>query len=149
MNKAKELLDELQNLDEEIQNRIDELANLEASLLSSPKMNMDKIQGGQKVRLDERYIDIFSMQDSLKEYMKQATAEAIHRRIELSKLIDKMPKPASRTILRMVYIQKANVYDMIEFLRCSKTTFYKKKKDAIRELGVVVDKSELMRTNAN
>ena len=33
---------------------------------------------------------------------------------------------------------------MIEFLRCSKTTFYKKKKDAIRELGVVVDKSELM-----
>ncbi|HET0655371.1 TPA: DUF1492 domain-containing protein, partial [Streptococcus pneumoniae] len=62
----------------------------------------------------------------------------------LSKLIDKMPKPASRTILRMVYIQKANVYDMIEFLRCSKTTFYKKKKDAICELGVVVDKSELM-----
>ena len=80
----------------------------------------------------------------MKEYMKQATAEAIQRRIELSKLIDKMPKTASRTILRMVYIQKANVYDMIEFLRCSKTTFYKKKKDAIRELGVVVDKSELM-----
>ena len=54
MNKAKELLDELQNLDEEIQNRIDELANLEASLLSSPKMSMNKVQGGQKVRLDER-----------------------------------------------------------------------------------------------
>ena len=71
MNKAEELLDELQNLDEEIQNRIDELANLEASLLSSPKMSMDKVQGGQKVRLDERYIDIFSMQDSLKEYMRK------------------------------------------------------------------------------
>ncbi len=93
MNKAKELLDELQNLDEEIQNRIDE--------------------------------------------------------IELSKLIDKMPKPASRTILRMVYIQKASVYDMMDHLDCSKTTFYKKKKDAIRELGAVVDKCELMRTNAN
>ncbi|HHA8917216.1 TPA: DUF1492 domain-containing protein [Streptococcus pneumoniae] len=60
MNKAKELLDELQNLDEEIQSRIDELANLEASLLSSPKMRMDKVQGGQKVRLDERYIDILA-----------------------------------------------------------------------------------------
>lgn len=127
MNKAKELLDELQNLDEEIQNRIDELANLEASLLSSPKMSMNKVQGGQKVRLDERYIDIFSMQDSLKEYMKQATAEAIQRRIELSKLIDKIPKPSSRTILRMVYIQKASVYDMMDHLDCSKTTFYKKK----------------------
>ncbi|MFM0761324.1 DUF1492 domain-containing protein [Streptococcus suis] len=76
MNKAKELLDELQNLDEEIQNRIDELANLEASLLSSPKMNVNKVQGGQKIQLDERYIDIFSMQDSLKEYMKDATEEA-------------------------------------------------------------------------
>lgn len=143
MNKAKELLDELQNLDEEIQNRIDELANLEASLLSSPKMNVNKVQGGQKIQLDDCYIDIFSMQDSLKVYMKDATEEAIKRRIELSRLIDKMPKPASRTILRMVYIQKASVYDMIEFLQCSKTTFYKKKKDAIRELGAVIDKSEL------
>ncbi|MCQ8267776.1 DUF1492 domain-containing protein [Streptococcus suis] len=143
MNKAKELLNELQNLDEEIQNRIDELANLEASLLSSPKMNVNKVQGGQKIQLDERYVDIFSMQDSLKEYMKDATEEAIKRRIELSRLIDKMPKPASRTILRMVYIQKASVYDMIEFLQCSKTTFYKKKKVAIRELGAVIDKSEL------
>ncbi|HFI0640499.1 TPA: DUF1492 domain-containing protein [Streptococcus suis] len=143
MNKAKEILDELQNLDEEIQNRIDELANLEASLLSSPKMNVNKVQGGQKIQLDERYIDIFSMQDSLKEYMKDATEEAIRRRVELSRLIDKMPKPVSRTILRMVYIQKASVYDMIEFLQCSKTTFYKKKNDAIRELGAVIDKSEL------
>ena len=143
MNKAKELLDELQNLDEEIQNRIDELANLEASLLSSPKMNANKVQGGQKIQLDERYIDIFSMQDSLKEYMKDATEESIKRRIELSRQIDKMPKHAIRTSLRMVYIQKASVYDMIEFLQCSKTTFYKKKKDAIRELGVVIDKSEL------
>ncbi|HFI0250081.1 TPA: DUF1492 domain-containing protein [Streptococcus suis] len=143
MNKAKELLDELQNLDEEIQNRIDELANLEASLLSSPKMNVNKVQGGQKIQLDERYIDIFSMQDSLKEYMKDATEEAIKRRIELSRLIDKMPKPVSRTILRMVYIQKESVYDMIEFLQCSKTTFYKKKNEAIRELGAVIDKSEL------
>lgn len=143
MNKAKELLNELQNLDEEIQNRIDELANLEASLLSSPKMNVNKVQGGQKIQLDERYIDIFSMQDSLKEYMKDATEEVIKRRIELSRLIDKMPKPASRTILRMVYIQKASIYDVIEFLQCSKTTFYKKKKDAIRELGAVIDKSEL------
>ena len=144
MNKAKELLDELQCLDEEIQNRIDELANLEASLLSSPKIKANKVSGGQQQTIDERYVDIISMHDSLKEYMKKATAEAIERRIELSKLIDKIPKPASRTILRMVYIQKANVYDMIEFLQCSKTTFYKKKKDAIRELGVVVDKSELM-----
>ncbi|MCB2913240.1 DUF1492 domain-containing protein [Streptococcus suis] len=106
-------------------------------------MNVNKVQGGQKIQLDERYIDIFSMQDSLKEYMEDATEEAIKRRIELSRLIDKMPKPASRTILRMVYIQKASVYDMIEFLQCSKTTFYKKKKDAIRELGAVIDKSEL------
>lgn len=143
MNKAKELLDELQNLDEEIQNRIDELANLEASLLSSPKMNANKVQGGERKMLDDRYLDIFNLRESLADYMKEATNEAIKRRIELSKLIDKMPKPSSRTILRMVYIQKASVYDMTEFLQCSKTTFYKKKKDAIRELGVVVDKSEL------
>ncbi len=54
MNKAKELLDELQCLDEEIQNRIDELANLEASLLSSPKIKANKVSGGQQQKIDEQ-----------------------------------------------------------------------------------------------
>lgn len=56
-------------------------------------MNVNKVQCGQRVQLDERYIDIFSMQDALKEYMKEATEEVIRRRIELSRLIDKLPKP--------------------------------------------------------
>ena len=47
MNKAKELLNELQNLDMDIQSRIDEINELEAGLLSSPKWTADKVKGGQ------------------------------------------------------------------------------------------------------
>ena len=36
MGKASQLLDELKNLDEDIQSRIDEVRTLEAGLLSSP-----------------------------------------------------------------------------------------------------------------
>ncbi|HEU4118047.1 TPA: hypothetical protein VVL13_002224, partial [Streptococcus pneumoniae] len=47
MNKAKELLKELQDLDMDIQSRIDEINELEAGLLSSPKWSEVKVQGGQ------------------------------------------------------------------------------------------------------
>lgn len=48
MGKASQLLDELKNLDEDIQSRIDEVRTLEAGLLSSPKWSTDKIRGGKQ-----------------------------------------------------------------------------------------------------
>ncbi|HGK2284435.1 TPA: DUF1492 domain-containing protein, partial [Streptococcus pneumoniae] len=52
MNKAKELLKELQDLDMDIQSRIDEINELEAGLLSSPKWIDVKVQGGQTRKVD-------------------------------------------------------------------------------------------------
>ncbi|SND77176.1 phage protein [Streptococcus pneumoniae] len=53
MNKAKELLKELQDLDMDIQSRIDEINELEAGLLSSPKWIDVKVQGGQTRKVDD------------------------------------------------------------------------------------------------
>ena len=44
---AKELLSELQNLDMDIQSRIDEINELEAGLLSSPKWADVKVKSSQ------------------------------------------------------------------------------------------------------
>ena len=53
MNKAKELLKELQDLDMDIQSRIDEINELEAGLLSSPKWSDVKVRGGQTRKVDD------------------------------------------------------------------------------------------------
>ena len=59
MNKAKELLKELQDLDMDIQSRIDEINELEAGLLSSPKWTDVKVQG--RTELEKLMTSILSL----------------------------------------------------------------------------------------
>ncbi|NQM01541.1 DUF1492 domain-containing protein, partial [Streptococcus suis] len=102
MNKAKELLNELQNLDMDIQSRIDEINELEAGLLSSPKWTADKVKGGQAKKVDDVYTQLIVM----KEAIEQDTNEVINRKLELGRLINKLKNPKSRSVLRMTYITK-------------------------------------------
>ena len=77
MGKASQLLDELKNLDEDIQSRIDEVRTLEAGLLSSPKWSSDKIKGGKPIKVDDVYAQLIV----LKESIEQDTNEAINRKL--------------------------------------------------------------------
>ena len=128
--KAKELLDELQNLDLDIQSRIDEINELEAGLLSSPKWKTDKVQSGQARKVD----DVYSQLIVMKEAIEQDTKEVINRKLELGRLINKLKNPKSRSILRMTYITKTYIEDICDNLRISKATYYRLRKQAESEL---------------
>ena len=142
MNKAKELLNELQNLDMDIQSRIDEINELEAGLLSSPKWIEDKVKGGQAKKVDDVYTQLIVM----KEAIEQDTNEVINRKLELVRLINKLKNPKSRSILRMTYITKMYVDDVCDKMGISRTTFYTWRNTAICELNDVLEKMELNRT---
>ena len=139
MNKAKELLNELQNLDMDIQSRIDEINELEAGLLSSPKWTADKIKGGQAKKVDDVYAQLIVM----KEAIEQDTNEVISRKLELGRLINKLKNPKSRSVLRMTYITKMYVDDVCDKMGISRTTFYTWRNTAICELNDVLEKMEL------
>lgn len=131
MNKAKELLDELQNLDLDIQSRIDEISELEAGLLSSPKWSADKIKGGQTRKVD----DVYSQLIVMKEAIEQDTNEVINRKLELGRLINKLKDPKHRTVLRMTYISKKHIIDICDSLDgISTPTYYRLRKAAMSEL---------------
>lgn len=136
MNKAKELLNELQNLDMDIQSRIDEINELEASLLSSPKWTADKVKGGQAKKVDDVYTQLIVM----KEAIEQDTKEVIDRKLELGRLINKLKNPKSRSVLRMTYITKMYVDDVCDKMGISRTTFYTWRNTAICELNDVLEK---------
>lgn len=135
MNKAKELLNELQNLDMDIQSRIDEINELEAGLLSSPKWKTDKIKGGQARKIDDVYAQLIIM----KEAIEQDTNEVINRKLELGRLINKLKNPKSRSVLRMTYITKMYVDDICDKLAVSKSSYYNMRKVAIEELNLVLE----------
>lgn len=139
MNKAKELLDELQNLDLDIQSRIDEINELEAGLLSSSKWKTDKVQGGQARKVDDVYTQLIVM----KEAIEQDTNEVINRKLELGRLINKLKNPKSRSVLRMTYITKMYVDDVCDKMGISRTTFYTWRNTAICELNDVLEQMEL------
>ena len=137
MNKAKDLLNELQNLDMDIQSRIDEINELEAGLLSSPKWTVDKVKGGQAKKVDDVYTQLIVM----KEAIEQDTNEVINRKLELGRLINQLKNPKSRSILRMTYITKTYIEDICDNLRISKATYYRLRKQAETELDeIIIDK---------
>ncbi|MGT2852828.1 DUF1492 domain-containing protein [Streptococcus pasteurianus] len=134
MTRAKELLNELQNLDMDIQSRIDEINELEAGLLSSPKWKTEKTKGGQAKRVDDVYAQLVIM----KEAIEQDTNEVINRKLELGRLINKLKNPKHRAVLRMTYINKGTSDSVCYDLKMSRTTYYRLKNDAVSALEEVI-----------
>lgn len=134
MTRAKELLNELQNLDMDIQSRIDEINELEAGLLSSPKWKTEKTKGGQAKRVDDVYAQLVIM----KEAIEQDTNEVINRKLELGRLINKLKNPKHRAVLRMTYINKGTADSVCYNLKMSRTTYYRLKNDAVSALEEVI-----------
>lgn len=144
MNKAKELLKELQDLDMDIQSRIDEINELEAGLLSSPKWADVKVQGGHTRKVDDVYAQLITM----KEAIEQDTKEVIDRKLELGRMINMLKNPKHRTILRKTYINKMYVDDICDSMGgMSSPTYYRLKKQAVKELDVIL--SELIVNDSN
>lgn len=133
--KAKELLNELQNLDMDIQSRIDEINELEAGLLSSPNWSEVKVKGGQPRKIDDVYAQLITMKDAI----EQDTNAIINRKLELGRMINKLSNPKHRTILRMTYINKMYVDDICDKLSISKSSYYGMRKVAIEELNVILE----------
>lgn len=134
MNKAKELLKELQDLDLDIQSRIDEINELEAGLLSSPKWAEAKVKGGQTRKIDDVYAQLITMKDEIE---KDANV-VINRKMELGRMINKLTNPKHRTILRMTYINKGTADSICYDLKMSRTTYYRLKNEAILALEEVI-----------
>lgn len=132
---AHKLLNELQNLDMDIQSRIDEINELEAGLLSSPKWTADKIKGGQVKKVDDVYTQLIVM----KEAIEQDANEVINRKLELGRLINKLKNPKSRSILRMTYITKMYVDDICDKLAISKSSYYNMRRNAVDELEHILE----------
>ena len=138
MSKASELLDELKNLNADIQSRIDEVKTLEAGLLSSHKWSTDKIKGGKPVKVDDVYAQLIV----LKESIEHDTNDVINRKLELSRLINKVSNPKERAILRMTYILKQYPEDVMESLKISQTTYYRLRKHATEEMDIFLESWE-------
>ncbi|MFS9151542.1 DUF1492 domain-containing protein [Streptococcus infantis] len=123
----------------DIQSRIDEINELEAGLLSSPKWSDVKVKSSQTKKVDDVYAQLITMKDEI----EQDTNAVINRKLELGRMINKLSNPKHRTILRMTYINKMYVDDICDKMEISRTTFYTWRNMAISELDEVLERMEL------
>jgi len=129
-----DLISQVQNLDMDIQSRIDEINELEAGLLSSPNWSEVKVKGGQPRKIDDVYAQLITMKDAI----EQDTNAIIDRKLELGRMINKLSNPKHRTILRMTYINKGTADSICYDLKMSRTTYYRLKNEAISALEEVI-----------
>nr|DAQ60937.1 MAG TPA: Protein of unknown function (DUF1492) [Caudoviricetes sp.] len=122
----------------DIQSRIDEINELEAGLLSSPKWTDVKVQSGQVRKIDDVYAQLITMKQEIECDIK----EIIDRKLELSRLINKLSNPKFRTVLRMTYINKMYVDDICDKMEISRTTFYTWRGLAISELNDLLNRTK-------
>ena len=123
--KAQESLDELQKLDIDIKSRMDEINELEAGLLSSPRFQADKVSGGKGRKVDDVYTQLIVMKEAI---------------LELGRMINKLKDPKQRTVLRLTYIVKKHVLDICNDLDgISLPTYYRLKRSAIGELEKILN----------
>lgn len=92
-------------------------------------------KGWETVKVDDVYAQLIV----LKESIEQDTNEAINRKLELSRLINKVSNPKERAILRMTYILKQYPEDVMEHLKISQTTYYRLRKHATEELDIFLE----------
>nr|DAP43961.1 MAG TPA: Protein of unknown function (DUF1492) [Caudoviricetes sp.] len=118
----------------DIQSRIDEINELEAGLLSSPKWSEVKVKGGQPRKIDDVYAQLITMKGEI----EKDTNVIINRKIELGRMINKLANPKHRTILRMTYINKGTADSICYDLKMSRTTYYRLKNEAILALEEVI-----------
>ena len=105
-------------------------------MLSSPKWAADQGKGGQAKKVD----DVYNQLIVVKKAIEQDAKEAIDRKLELGRLINKLKNPKSRSVLRMTYITKMYVDDVCDKMGISRTTFYTWRNTAICELNDVLEK---------
>ena len=117
-----------------LQSRIDEINELEAGLLSSPKWDRCKSEEQSDEKVDDVYVQLITMRNEI----EKDTNIIINRKLELGRMINKLADPKHRTILRMTYINKGTADSICYDLKMSRTTYYRLKNEAILALEEVI-----------
>ena len=78
----------------------------------------------------------------MKQEIERDVKEIIDRKLELSRLINKLSNPKYRTVLRMTYINKMYVDDICDKMEISRTTFYTWRGLAINELNDLLNRTK-------
>ena len=118
---VKEKLEGVKWINKEIKGLYLELESLESGIIKKPTLSHSRVQTSRENKTENNLISVLKLKEDTLKRIERLTEE----RMVISGLIDKLDNPLERSVLRLLYLNSLEVWEVAEEIDKSKTTVYR------------------------
>ena len=130
---VKEKLEGVKWISKEIEGLYLELETLESGIIKKQELSNIRVQTSRVNTAENNLISVLKLKEDTLQRIERLT----EKRMEISRLIDKLANPLERSVLRFFYLNDLDAWEVAEEIDKSKTTVYRVKQEAIEHLSKV------------
>lgn len=127
---VKEKLEGVKWINKEIKGLYLELESLESGIIKKPTLSHSRVQTSRENKTENNLISVLKLKEDTLKRIERLTEE----RMVISGLIDKLDNPLERSVLRLLYLNNLEVWEVAEEIDKSKTTVYRIMQKAIENI---------------
>lgn len=118
---VKEKLEGVKWINKEIKGLYLELESLESGIIKKPTLSHSRVQTSRENKTENNLISVLKLKEDTLQRIERLTEEIM----VISGLIDKLDNPLERSVLRLLYLNNLEVWEVAEEIDKSKTTVYR------------------------
>ncbi|WEB11786.1 DUF1492 domain-containing protein [Streptococcus anginosus] len=116
-----------------------ELQYLGQGLFTKSTLTQTKVQTSRTNNTENELVYVLKLKEDIQERLASFTEE----RLETCRLIDKLSEPLERTVLRMFYVNRLEIWDIEDKVGRTKTTIYRLRKKGIESIAKIMSEENL------
>lgn len=116
-----------------------ELQYLGQGLFTKSTLTQTKVQTSRTNNTENELVYVLKLKEDIQERLASLTEE----RLETCRLIDKLSEPLERTVLRMFYVNRLEIWDIEDKVGRTKTTIYRLRKKRIESIAKIMSEENL------
>ena len=116
-----------------------ELQYLGQGLFTKSTLTQTKVQTSRTNNTENELVYVLKLKEDIQERLASLTEE----RLETCRLIDKLSEPLERTVLRMFYVNRLEIWDIEDKVGRTKATIYRLRKKEIESIAKIMSEENL------
>lgn len=116
-----------------------ELQYLGQGLFTKSTLTQTKVQTSRTNNTENELVYVLKLKEDIQERLASLTEE----RLETCRLIDKLSEPLERTVLRMFYVNRLEIWDIEDKVGRTKATIYRLRKKGIESIAKIMSEENL------
>ena len=116
-----------------------ELQYLDQGLFKKSTLTQTKVQTSRTNNAEKELVYVLK----LKEDIQERLASLIEERLKTCRIIDKLSDPLERSVLRLFYVNRLDIWDIEDKVGKAKTTLYRIRKKGIESIAKIMSEENL------